>query len=180
MPPTTELGGINSKHFGPPMWHSLSYIALGFDANPMPFKTKIQYYKQHFESYAHVLPCSHCRSSYIKFIEARPFESYVKTAMPFQALKWVYDIHEDVNLKLRRQEDLCYQEQIKAVGNMTALTLDQKRERLKAIADEIFYTQDTPPFEEFKAYYLQSRVDCHQPINQLMKSCRAINLPPHP
>lgn len=174
---STSLGGVNSKHFGPPMWQSLSYIALGFDANPMPMKDKIQKYKIHFESYAFVLPCIHCRTSFQKYTKSRPFESYVnRSDKPFQALRWVYDIHEDVNQKLRTQEDLCYQVQKKTIAQNQSLSIDEKRERLIKVADEIFYTQDTPTFEDFKDRYLQSRVDCHQPINELMQSCRSILL----
>jgi hypothetical protein len=51
----------------------------------------------------HILPCKYCRESLKKFYKESPLRESYKNSEPDRLAKWMYEIHNDVNNKLRKQ-----------------------------------------------------------------------------
>ena len=82
---------MNVWIWGPPMWDILHSTAFLFDSE----KKDMTYI---FECLEELLPCIHCRNSYKEFYAEMGHHKIGS------ASKWVYDMHNKVNLKLWRQK----------------------------------------------------------------------------
>lgn len=76
--------GIDTRYWGPSGWQLFHYIAF-HSKHPQQFLLGIK----------DILPCKFCRESTTKFVNDLP--------MSRNAGKWLYDIHNQVNNKLRTQ-----------------------------------------------------------------------------
>ena len=79
---------MDTRFWGPSGWKLLHLIT--FNYNP-----KNNSYAQFFETIPYILPCHFCRASLTDYYKKYPFNSDVK--------KWMYNIHNCVNDKLREQ-----------------------------------------------------------------------------
>lgn len=82
---------MDTRFWGPSAWRLLHLIAFSEYRSPDVFVF--------LEELPHVLPCKFCRSSLTNFMEHRPVE---RQDLP----RWMYEIHNDVNNKLRQQGHL--------------------------------------------------------------------------
>jgi hypothetical protein len=83
--------------WGPPLWFFLHTMSHNFPENPTP-EIKAMY-RDFFVSLGHVLPCKHCRDSYqaiTRDLDLNVFKSRRSLS------RWVYDLHNTINLKLRK------------------------------------------------------------------------------
>lgn len=87
---------MRTVKFGPPSWQSIHFITYPYPDK----KIKPQYYHQFFESLGHVLPCIYCRNSYQQFCKELVCDKYNSDSEIFY---WGYQIHNNVNDKLRNQ-----------------------------------------------------------------------------
>jgi hypothetical protein len=76
--------GIDTRFFGPSAWQLFHYIAF-HSKSPQKFLKGI----------GEILPCKFCRQSTKQFISEMP--------QPINPGKWLYDLHNRVNNKLRTQ-----------------------------------------------------------------------------
>ena len=76
--------GMDTRYFGPSGWQLFHLIAF---FSPSPEKVLLQMNE--------VLPCKFCRASTTEFVKAHPLRG--------NPGKWMYDIHNMVNNKLRTQ-----------------------------------------------------------------------------
>ena len=84
---------MDTRFWGPSGWRLLHMIV----ATPLKNRNELKI-KRFFELLPYILPCKFCRHSLSAYYEKRPvprnFEDFEK---------WLYNIHNDVNDKLRSQ-----------------------------------------------------------------------------
>jgi hypothetical protein len=86
---------MDTRFWGPSGWHLLHLIVAE------PVKTP-RATKEWFELLEYVLPCKYCRASFHDYLQLQPLTLDIVTdSLRFQ--RWLYDIHNRVNAKLRGQ-----------------------------------------------------------------------------
>lgn len=90
---------MDTRFWGPDGWKLLHSIAIGYPENPT--KVEKDVYSSFFNGLKYVLPCIYCRRSYTQYINELPVEPFLKNRRELS--KWLYEIHNKVNAKLRGQ-----------------------------------------------------------------------------
>ena len=90
---------MDTRFWGPSGWRLLHMITFDYKYSP---KNAIVY-AQFFESIPYILPCKFCRSSLTDYYKKYPFKTYVNLNPNLDLKKWMYNIHNCVNDKLRSQ-----------------------------------------------------------------------------
>ena len=88
---------MDTRFWGPSGWRLLHLIA----ATPIE-PSRRQKVKAWFELLEYVLPCKYCRASFHDYMELQPLTAST-IAEPTKFSRWIYDIHNRVNGKLRGQ-----------------------------------------------------------------------------
>lgn len=88
---------MDTRFWGPSGWKLLH--AVTFSMNSRPTTQQQKRYQLLFESLKYVLPCRFCRESYKQFVNIRPIDTSTRERLS----RWLYDIHNLVNDKLRNQ-----------------------------------------------------------------------------
>jgi hypothetical protein len=86
---------MDTRFWGPPAWVLLHTLAYHYKPE---LKSE---YKIFFNNLKHVLPCIYCRVSFTEYTEALPIDNYLNSKEDI--FKWLYEIHNMVNDKLRIQ-----------------------------------------------------------------------------
>ncbi|RYF30075.1 MAG: hypothetical protein EOO38_32705, partial [Cytophagaceae bacterium] len=109
------------------------------------FETRMRHYKTFFHSLQYVLPCGYCRDSYGGYFKKLDIEKYMKSKRSWAMIRFVYDLKECVNVKLRKQEKALYEERFEL------LTPSQKADKayIRRLRKRIFTTKRTPPFSVY-------------------------------
>lgn len=158
---------MQTSQWGPPSWTSLFYIAAGYDLNELPKRIKDPKYKQYFKSVGHVLPCRYCRESYDKFYDSMDIQRYLN--MPSCGLiKFVYDLKNMVNAKLKAQEDKALQDEYDLLLQTMSPQDPRFTQRMEEAKKRICYTKSPPPFEQVVHDLMKHRASC----SAAMKTCR--------
>jgi hypothetical protein len=90
---------MSTKIWGPPMWTSLHTITFSYPINPTEEDKK--QYKEFFTLVGNILPCILCKKSYNEFIKSGETKLDDKVMSNKDTLtKWLYHLHNKVNLKL--------------------------------------------------------------------------------
>lgn len=88
---------MDTRFWGPSGWRMLHLIA----ADPTVPQRRAAV-KEWFELLEYVLPCKYCRASFHDYMQAQPLtDEIMETPTTFS--RWMYDIHNRVNDKLRGQ-----------------------------------------------------------------------------
>ena len=105
--------GLITKIWGPAMWESLHCIAFGYPTEPTDEQKKN--YKEFFSNLMHVLPCKFCRDSYKDFITKEEPTILKDCDMDNREslTRWLYKIHNRVNLKLGINYNVSYDDIVK-------------------------------------------------------------------
>lgn len=91
--------GLITDIWGGPTWVSNFAIAFGYPLHPTDEQK--QWYKNHFMSLAHVLPCRYCRDSYGMIIKTGDTELTDAVMESRGSLtRWFFKVREVVNRKL--------------------------------------------------------------------------------
>ena len=90
---------MDTKFWGPDGWRFLHSIVALYPDNPSNRDKTL--YKDFFGSIKHVLPCIYCRNSFIEYTSKSPIDKHLGSK--YDLCKWLYDIHNMVNAKLRGQ-----------------------------------------------------------------------------
>ena len=92
--------GFPIKVWGPSLWELIHIVALGYDNFPIT-KERINYYNLFFNTITKIIPCIKCKIHYYQYLRRRPVIKYLKNSDSL--LRWVNDLHNSVNRKLRKK-----------------------------------------------------------------------------
>jgi len=94
---------MDTRFWGPSGWKMLHLITFDYKYSP----TNAIKCAQFFESLPYILPCKFCRASLTDYYRQYPFLNTNKTIVnlnpSLDLKKWMYNIHNCVNDKLRKQ-----------------------------------------------------------------------------
>jgi hypothetical protein len=90
---------MDTRFWGPSGWKLLHLITFYYKYSP----TNAIKYAQFFESLPYILPCKFCRASLTDYYQKYPFKTYVNLNPDLDLKRWMYNIHNCVNDKLRKQ-----------------------------------------------------------------------------
>jgi hypothetical protein len=90
---------MDTRFWGPSGWKLLHLITFDYKFSP---ENAIKY-AQFFESLPYILPCKFCRASLTDYYRKYPFLVNDKLDNKLDLKKWMYNIHNCVNDKLRKQ-----------------------------------------------------------------------------
>ena len=88
---------MDTRFWGPSGWALLHLIT----ATPIDVKRQAAV-KEYFELLEYTLPCKFCRASFHDYIELQPLTQQIVASTDLFS-RWLYDIHNRVNAKLRGQ-----------------------------------------------------------------------------
>ncbi len=94
--------------WGPPFWETLHFTSFSYPI--LPTGEDIRKYFAFYNSIGDVLPCPRCREHLRKHMKKHPIE-YALSAGRVGLVKWVIDIHNEVNKSLEKPT-LTYDEVI--------------------------------------------------------------------
>ncbi len=86
--------GLDPYCFGPPAWHFLHSVAMGYPEINED-QTIANQYKSFYESLQFVLPCEWCKEHYLQNLKTLPIDDYLDTRLNLAL--WVYKMHNLVN-----------------------------------------------------------------------------------
>lgn len=156
---------MNTKYWGPGGWtflHTITYnYPVKIDAANSEHQSLKKYTKQLFENLRHTLPCKYCRESFKKFLREHPIDSSLGSRRALTC--WLYDVHNRVNDKLRRQEEECASAKLEAleaeVGKGTKSVAAAKKE-FQEYVRKTMITGPDPTLEQVNAKYEAQRAKC--------------------
>jgi hypothetical protein len=90
---------MDTRFWGPSGWKLLHLITFDYEYST----TNAVTYAQFFESLPYILPCKFCRASLTEYYQKYPFKTYVNLNPDLDLKRWLYNIHNCVNDKLRKQ-----------------------------------------------------------------------------
>jgi len=95
--------------WGPYLWKSIHFIALGYPKNPC-IQDKLDF-KEFFINLHKVIPCFSCAKNYKRHLdELPPIDNYLKSNMTL--FEWTWMLHNIVNKELGKRE-LSFKDAIK-------------------------------------------------------------------
>ena len=106
---------MKTYKWGPHLWKSIHYIALGYSEDPSPEESR--HFQSFFENLHQVIPCYNCSLNYIKHLNERPL-TINDLKNNFSLFKWTVDIHNIVNKELKKNI-LSYEDAYKLYNNTT-------------------------------------------------------------
>jgi len=89
---------MDTRFWGPSGWKLLHLISFDYQENKQE-----RIYAQFFETLPYILPCKFCRASLTDYYRQHPFQENGKLIPDLDLAKWMYQIHNCVNDKLRKQ-----------------------------------------------------------------------------
>lgn len=90
---------MDTRFWGPSGWKLLHLITFDYRFSP----TNAIKYAQFFESLPYILPCKFCRASLTDYYKKYPFLNHNSLSPNLDLKRWMYNIHNCVNYKLRKQ-----------------------------------------------------------------------------
>lgn len=91
---------MNPAIWGPYLWRSIHFIALGYPSNPTPRERES--YSAFFKSLGNVLPCFKCSLNYEKHLKELPIEPFL--ANGDLLFRWTVQLHNIVNRETGKPE----------------------------------------------------------------------------
>jgi len=89
---------ISSNVWGPPIWQSISFIALGYPKQPSYAEKKAA--KEYFESLPFLLPCPICKEHLKIHLKKYPITPHLDRREDL--FKWTVMLHNEVNKSLNK------------------------------------------------------------------------------
>lgn len=157
-----STNGIKTSFWGPHAWAFLFSSIAG--AYPVRYNPRNEAHVKIMKSFQSLvnslrltLPCVYCRESYSRFIKEIPMTAYAQSRRDM--MKWLYLIHDQVNLKLMQQERECFEKE-KAKLMAMKITPDRLKATLKKLKSQTMTTRPSPSFEQVLAMYERQRAGC--------------------
>lgn len=91
---------MGTQAWGPPMWTTIHFIALGYPANPT--LDEKSHYQTFYENLYLFIPCKMCSDHYKAHIENLPVEKYLDSRD--ELFSWTVKLHNKVNVDLDKKE----------------------------------------------------------------------------
>lgn len=157
---------MQTSKWGKPGWDMLFYVAAGYEVNEASVEVKAPIYRMFYESMGGVLPCKYCRDSYIEFFDELDFDSYLDR--PCGMIKFVYDMKNKVNEKLRKQERRALQLEYEKLSSSMSADNPEFWEKMRAASQRICYTKPSPPLKDVIENLARDKAKC----SAEMKTCR--------
>jgi Erv1 / Alr family len=88
---------MDTRFWGPSGWKLLHLITFDYS------ETNAKIYADFFETLPYILPCKFCRASLTDYYREYPFKKDGQLDTSLDLKRWMYDIHNCVNDKLRKQ-----------------------------------------------------------------------------
>lgn len=89
---------MDTRFWGPPGWRMLHLLTFLYNEdNPSMKKT----YREFLRTLPYILPCKFCRASLTDYYKKHPIEPALQSRAALT--RWLYDVHNEVNAKLRGQ-----------------------------------------------------------------------------
>lgn len=118
--------GMLTYVWGPPLWHSLHTMSFNYPVHPT--KEQKQQYYTFFTSLKWVLPCKYCRDNFEENLKVLPLDSQaLSNRRNFS--KWLYDMHNLVNEKLKKPIILTYEDVRNRYENFRSRCVKDKKEQ---------------------------------------------------
>lgn len=146
---------MQSSKFGC-IWDSMFLCAMGYHLNKTPCKIKNPQYKLFFESFGNVLPCLFCRDSYKIFFNDPEFKIDDYFTQKWGLVRYVYDLKEKVNNKLRSQETKKLKEEYNKLDKNDPAFW----EKIRQLSHNTCYTKNTPSYDDVLKNLLNQRANC--------------------
>lgn len=109
--------GMLTSVWGPALWHTLHTISFNYPVNPT--KEQRQHYMEFITSLGNVLPCGACRKNLVSNLAKCPLTLFaLKNRKNFS--RWMYRLHEHVNIMLGKKSKLSYEEVAQRYENFRA------------------------------------------------------------
>ena len=123
---------MDTRFWGPSGWKLLHSIAGDYPENPDEYDKNN--YKIFFETLPHILPCIYCRNSLTDYYSQFPIDKSLDKRKNLD--RWLYNIHNLVNDKLRRQRLLKTPDPSfsKSISQYNSASCDEGWDFLYAIA----------------------------------------------
>jgi len=93
---------MDTRYWGPDAWDLFHMITLSFPEKPTDRDQEI--HRLFFSTLPYILPCHYCRKSITKYLEILPIQTQNQKSM----IKWMWQLHNLVNDKLRKQKLIDY------------------------------------------------------------------------
>ena len=156
---------MDTKFWGPGGWVFLHTITFNYpwkyDEKNAEHRERRKFTQQLFENLKFTLPCKYCRQSFADFLKRKPITPHLRSRRALT--RWLYDVHNMVNEKLRRQELEAAEQLFSRLEAQVAagkLTKRQAHRQLKRFVEKTMITGPDPTFEEACARYEAHRAGC--------------------
>jgi hypothetical protein len=120
--------GMMTAIWGPPLWHVLHTISFNYPNNPT--KEQKKNYYNFYNNLKNILPCKYCRDNLKKNLKQLPLTHDVLKNR-FTLSKWVYHLHEMVNLLLNKISNLSYNDVRERYEHFRSRCLDDPDTKIK-------------------------------------------------
>ena len=87
---------VNKDNWGPHLWYSMHFIALGFPIQASSIDKKN--YKNFYINLPNIIPCEECSKHLIKNLNEYPIDNYLDSRE--RLFEWTVIIHNEVNKML--------------------------------------------------------------------------------
>jgi hypothetical protein len=157
---------MQSSKFGPPAWNTMFTFAFGYYLNPEKCEIKDNDYINFFKLFGKTLPCKYCRDSYSQFFEFLQIRNYLK--QDFGLVRFVYDLKNLVNNKLKSQEERQLQKEFTELQKTYQLNDPVFWKFFRDKAHKVCFTKPAPSFQSVLENLKMQRADC----SSIEKHCR--------
>ncbi len=168
--------GMRSDKWGKPLWFACFMMAFNYKDHPADNKRQI--YINYFNNLGDILPCVYCRDYYSDCMVKLPLGDFLDDhSVEHPVMLWLYLIKDLVNKKLIKQETECYEKEALVIDKDVSLTPRAKTIRKNKLKKQLFYTQESPEYDDVVAYYATFKSSCDSDVNNMnrrLQSCRHI------
>lgn len=126
--------GMMTSIWGPSLWHFLHTLSFNYPVSPT--KIEMKQYKEFMNSMKNILPCKYCRENLKDYYKRNPLTSKVmKSRDTFS--KYVYNLHEDVNKRLKKKSGISYYDVRDLYEHFRARCSKEQRKSRKRCSDPL-------------------------------------------
>jgi len=148
----------NPKVWGPVLWKKLHTVTFKYPAyidpkNPEDVALKNRVRKM-FMDLRSAIPCKKCRVSYRSYIKQYPIEPHLNSQDALS--KWLYDIHNMVNAKLRKEESDLFKlkmQELDDYARVYRISPEQRKHYKEVLKSRIMITGPDPTYQQVKNMY---------------------------
>lgn len=119
---------MDPKVWGPHLWSSLHYIALGYPDSPSPVDK--YNYQNFYESLHTILPCEECATHYKALVQEMKITPHLNDK--YDLFKWTVNVHNAVNQRLGKPQ-MSYNDALRLYKPSSNAGVVQKTSNIRAL-----------------------------------------------